>query len=472
MLEGRDALCILPTGYGKSLIYQAAAAVLDRPVVTVSPLLALIRDQERALRDARLPVVRFDSTLRAAARRHHLERIGKGRRLVVLTTPESLENEEMAEALRAARPAVLCVDEAHCITEWGHDFRPAYLRLGAQRRAYGIDVGLALTATATPRVADDIVERLDLRDPLVIRAPPHRKNLELRVVEAPGNLKFEAAGRLLRRLARPGLVYCATTKAVDELHAALTKARVPVARYHGKMTAKERAAAQRRFMRPSKPAVMVATNAFGMGIDKADIRYVMHFQSPGSPEQYVQEAGRAGRDGKRARCVLLYDPEDLAIHEYLADRSRPSGAQLRRIGEALAAYADERKDVASKELALAARAPATVTRSAAAQLEELGLLTTRKRRWVPLADADTLRGASVGLAERFEVIRREDGRRLRAMAAYAAEPRCRSIFLRRWFGESDPPRCGRCDRCRSERSTRKEAASAVRRAKRAADRSG
>src|SRR5262249_41172135 len=155
----------------------------------------------------------------------------------------------------------LCVDEAHCISEWGHDFRPAYLRLGTEREALGIETTLALTATATPKVADDIAERLRLADPLIVRAPPHRPNLELSVEDAPGNLKYELAGKLLRRLPRPGIVYCSTTKAVDEMFAALTRAQIPVARYHGKMKTTDRAAAQRRFMKADKRIVMVATSA-------------------------------------------------------------------------------------------------------------------------------------------------------------------------------------------------------------------
>jgi len=447
VLKGRDAVVVLPTGYGKSLVYQVPAVLFDRPVIAISPLIALMRDQERGLRRRGVPVVRIDSTLKAKERREALARVAKGGSLVILTTPETLQSEALQEPLAAAKPQLLCVDEAHCISEWGHDFRPAYLRLGSIRRALGIDAGLALTATATPRVADDIAERLLLDEPLVVRAPPHRKNLRLQVQHSPGNLKFERAAKLIKRLGRPGIVYCATTKAVDSVHAALTRARIPVARYHGKMKTSQREAAQKRFMKPSKRLVMVATSAFGMGIDKPNIRYIVHFQAPGSLEQYVQEAGRAGRDGKKARCVLLYDPDDLDIQEYLQKQGRPTGAQLERAGRALAAYADDGQSVTAKELSLAARVPATIARVVCAQLEQVGVVANHKRRWQAAASPAEILEQTEDLAARFEVQRIEDARRLRSIDGYAETEGCRSAFIRRHFGEDDPPDCGRCDNC-------------------------
>ena len=452
MLQGRDTVVILPTGYGKSLIYQLPALLLDRPCVVVSPLIALMRDQEHSLKKRSVPVVRLDSTLKAAERRAALERIAQGGQLIVLTTPETLESAAARPALLAAQPALLCVDEAHCISEWGHDFRPAYLRLGAERRALGVPTVLALTATATPRVTADIIERLDLDDPLVLRAPPHRKNLELSVEVTPGGRKPEAAGKLIKGLPRPGIVYCSTTRAVDEIFAALTRARIPAARYHGKMTTPDRDAAQKRYMKPGRRLVMVATSAFGMGVDKPDIRYIVHYQCPGSLEQYVQEAGRAGRDGKLSKCVLLFDEKDLEIQERLSAQGRPKPVQLRRLGEALKAWAEEGRSVSTSELALSAQVPQTTTRSLCAELEQLGLLGVEDRRWVAkVPPAELARGVE-DLAGRFETLRREDSRRLRAVAEYADTEGCRSAFLRRWFGEEDPPPCGICDRCREARA--------------------
>ncbi len=446
LLAGRDTLVVLPTGFGKSLIYQIAALLLDGPTVVISPLIALLRDQERKLRERGVSVVRVDSTLRAATRRQAATRIRRGGALVVLTTPETLA--AIGDELRAGEARLLCVDEAHCISEWGHDFRPAYLRLGAEARALGCEITLALTATATPRVRDDIAARLLLRDPVVIAAPPHRDNLRLSVVVAPGDAKLAAAGRLIRRLRRPAILYCATIRMVDELAGALARARIPVARYHGKLGSADRAAAQRRFMRAGARLVMVATSAFGMGIDKPDIRAIVHVQTPASPEQYVQEAGRAGRDGKRADCVLLFDPADLAIHEHLQARGRPRPHQLRRVAQALAAWAREGKPVSVSHLAISAGVPVTTARSLCAELEQMAILgVDAERRYIARVDPDTIESYAKDLAGRFEVLRREDGRRLAAMADYAAAEDCRSRFLRRWFGEADPPRCGRCDRC-------------------------
>jgi ATP-dependent DNA helicase RecQ len=391
-------------------------------------------------------VVRVDSTLRVEARRQALKRIRRGGALVVLTTPETLAS--IGDELRAGQARLLCVDEAHCISEWGHDFRPAYLRLGMEARALGCEVTLALTATATPHVRDDIAARLLLHEPVVVGAPPHRDNLRLSVVTASGDAKLAEVGKLIRRLRRPAILYCATIRMVDELAGALARARVPVARYHGKMGSVERANAQRRFMRSGARLEMVATNAFGMGIDKPDIRAIVHIQTPASPEQYVQEAGRAGRDGRRADCVLLFDPADLEIHEYLQARGRPRPHQLRRVAQALAAWAREGKPVSAAHLALSAGVPVTTARALRAELEQLAI------SWTPnipcIARAIPRQSAHAkGPRQALRDLRREDRRRLAAIADTRRPKECRSRFLRRWFGEEDPPRCGRCDRCLS-----------------------
>src|SRR5215471_4930114 len=374
ILKGRDALVTLPTGFGKSLIYQVPAMILERPTIVISPLVALMADQERALTLRRVNVVALHSRLRAAERRAALDKLESGGRLVVLTTPETFESAAAAPAFERARPALLCVDEAHCISEWGHDFRPSYLRLGAVREQLGNPVALGLTATATPRVRADIADRLRLRDPVVLMAPPYRENLRLTVDIVPGSAKFAALGRRIRTLGRPGITYCATTATVDQPAGALAKARIPVVKYHGKMRAADRTAAQRQYMRPSRRLIMVATSAFGMGIDKPNIRYIIHYQAPGSLEQYVQEIGRAGRDGRPAHCILLFDAADLDIQERLQALSRPTVLHLGRLETALTAWATEHRAPTAAALAYSAGVPARIAEVLLSDLEQTGLV--------------------------------------------------------------------------------------------------
>jgi ATP-dependent DNA helicase RecQ len=460
VLEGRDALVALPTGFGKSLIYQVPAMILKWPTIVVSPLIALMADQERALRSHGVPVVVLHSRLRAAERRAALERLENGGRLVVLTTPETLESGATAPSFERARPALLCVDEAHCISEWGHDFRPSYLRLGAARERLGNPVALALTATATPRVRGDIAERLRLRDPVLLIAPAHRKNLRLTVEIVPGPEKFGAAGRLIRALRRPGIIYCATTVAVDELAGALKRAGIPVVRYHGKMRAADRTGAQRQFMQPSRRLIMVATSAFGMGIDKPNIRYIIHYQAPGSLEQYVQEIGRAGRDGRPAHCILLFDPADLDIQERLQALSRPTVRHLAQLEAALTAWAAEQRAPTAAALAYSAGVPARIGEALLSDLEQGGLvLRDQEGRITVAVPLEAFQAGARDLVAKLKTFRYEGERRLRTVAGYAQSEECRSVFLRRYFGEEQPPRCGTCDRCRATRAAASRASS-------------
>jgi ATP-dependent DNA helicase RecQ len=450
VLAGHDALVALPTGFGKSLIYQVPAMILDRPTIVVSPLIALMADQERALRSRGAPVIALHSRLRQGERRAALDRLERGGSLVVLTTPETLESGATAPLLERARPALLCVDEAHCISEWGHDFRPSYLRLGAVRERLGGPPALALTATATPRVRADIAERLRLRGPIEIVAPAHRENLRLSVHIVPGPEKLRAAGRLIKGLQRPGIIYCATTTVVDQLAGALGRARIPVVKYHGKMGAADRTAAQRRFMKPSRRLIMVATSAFGMGIDKPNIRYIVHYQAPGSLEQYVQEIGRAGRDGRPAHCVLLFDAADLEIQERLQALSRPGVRHLERLGDALAAWTAEQRAPTAAVLAYSAGVPQRIAETLLSDLDEAGLTERDEEGGIVVAvPIETFRAGARDLVAKLKTFRYEAERRLATVAAYAQSEDCRSVVIRRYFGEEHPPRCGTCDRCRA-----------------------
>jgi ATP-dependent DNA helicase RecQ len=447
-LQGHDALVVLPTGFGKSACYQVPSMVLPQPVVLVSPLLALIRDQHEKLLARHIPVERLDGTVRGVARREALQRIAAGGSVLVMTTPETLASNELGEALRTAGISLAAIDEAHCISEWGHDFRPAYLRLGERLRELGSPPTLALTATATQAVREDIIRYLGMRQPEVVAGSPHRANLAFEVLQISGHDRIRALTRFIKRLRRPGIVYCATTKAVDELYGALRLLRLPVHRYHGRMAGKDRNTEQEWYMRPGRRTIMVATSAFGLGIDKPDIRYIVHYQAPASLEQYVQEAGRAGRDGRRADCVLLYDPKDREIHEALLQTSRVRPDQLYRLSSALTAWAAEGRVPSHEALTLAAQLGDRQTKALLAVLEEAGLVTLDDEGTHITVPAAEFEEQARSLAGRFVTLRTQDGRRLDRLREYADNPECRAIFLRKYFGEEAGEPCGLCDICR------------------------
>jgi len=260
--------------------------------------------------------------------------------------------------------------------------------------------------------------------------------------------RLRAMLRLAFRVRRPGIIYCSTTREVDEIYTVFQRFGIPCHRYHGKMSAGERTKNQDGFMRRGRRTVMVATSAFGLGIDKADIRYVMHYHAPGSLEQYVQEAGRAGRDGRRANCILLYSPEDRKIHEALLSRSRVRPEQLYKLGRALAAWAGEDKTPSLSALALSANLGTRTTAALLALLEEATLVRFDQTAVYVTVPADRIEEESRQLASQFETLRTQDQRRLEAVADYADEAGCRAAYLAGYFGEDPEFRCGLCDRCR------------------------
>jgi ATP-dependent DNA helicase RecQ len=446
-LAGRDVLMVLPTGFGKSVCYQIPSMLLRRPVVVVSPLRALLRDQQVKLDRREIPCVRLDGTLRGRKRREELERVAAGEPLLVMTTPETLEADDVHRVLAGTGIGLAAVDEAHCISEWGHDFRPSYSRIGAVLKKLGSPPVLALTATATPRVRATIVGSLGMRDHAVVAASPHRSNLSFEVIPCEGDERLRALIRLMKRLRRPGIIYCATRRETDGVHALLRRFGVPAYRYHGKMTAKERDTQQKRFMRPRHRGIMVATNAFGLGIDKRDIRYILHYQAPASLEQYVQEAGRAGRDGRKANCILMADPGDRSIHEALLARSRVRPDQLYRLGRALGAWAGEGRSPSLEALAVSAELGPRVVAALLVKLEEAGLVVREEDRIRIAVAPDAIEGEARGLAGQFETLRTQDNRRLDALGVYATTTDCRASFLRAYFGEEDAEPCELCDNC-------------------------
>ena len=448
-MQGRDALVVLPTGYGKSACYQLPSLLLPNPVVVVSPLLALLEDQTKNLEKRGVPVVRVDGTIRGTARRKAMERIAEGGPLLVMTTPETLAGEELRPILLETGISLFAVDEAHCASEWGHDFRPAYLRLREMLERYGRPPVLALTATATESVREDLIRILDLNDPLVIVASPHRPNLCFEVIECGSTARLRALTRLILRLRRPGIIYCSTTKEVDAVWGALKAMGVPAHRYHGGMKGSDRKAEQELFMKRGRRLVMVATSAFGLGIDKPDIRYVVHFQTPASLEQYVQEAGRAGRDGRPSHCILLHHFDDRGIHEFLLGQSRIRPQQLFQLVKALAAYVEEGRFPDIIDLAAASQIAQRVTSAVVAMLESAGLVELTTEKFVrPLIPPEELVETARRLTEQFQRLRKLDTERLDSIEAYATFENCRAQFLRAYFGVEAGPECGVCDMCR------------------------
>jgi ATP-dependent DNA helicase RecQ len=448
-LAGRDVLMVLPTGFGKSACYQVPSMVLPKPVVLVSPLLALLRDQHEKLIKHEVPCVRLDGTVRGKARREAFERIAAGGSLLVMTTPETLSSPELAGALAGPGISLAAVDEAHCISEWGYDFRPAYLRLGERLRELGAPPILALTATATAKVRADIVRFLGMRDPTVVASSPHRSNLAFEVLECSAATRLRALVRLAQRLRRPGIIYCTTTREVDDIYTVLSRFHVPMHRYHGRMAAGERAQEQERYMTSGRRTVMVATSAFGLGIDKPDIRYVVHAQAPASLEQYVQEAGRAGRDGRKANCILLYGgADDRSVHEALLSRSRLRPDQLYKLGSALAAWAAEGRKPALEALALSADLGPRTTSALLTPIEEAGFVRWQESTVEVSVPPDEVEQKVRSLAGQFENLRTQDSRRLDSVGEYAHAPGCRAVVLRRYFGEDEGEPCGLCDACR------------------------
>jgi ATP-dependent DNA helicase RecQ len=448
VLAGRDTLAVMPTGSGKSLTYQLPALVLDGPTIVISPLLALIEDQFTKLKAAGVAIVRIDSTRTAKERAADLADVREGKVKLLMTTPESICSPSVQEALEGVKFSLFCVDEAHCVSQWGHDFRPSYLGLRRAVEVLGRPPILGLTATATPQISDDVLVQLGMKDAKVCRVSFHRPNLAFDVRKVAGEAdKLRQLGKLIQRLRRPGIVYCATVRAVDDLYVALRHGKIPVERYNGKMTTDEREKSQASFMQAGRKVVMLATNAFGLGIDKPDIRYIIHYQMPGSPEAYVQEAGRAGRDGKPARCVLLNQPDDIDIQEHFLKEAHPTKAQARMVAEGLYAWSDEGKEVSVRDLAMSLALPERRVRVILSVLEAMGVAKEVKAaRWEgvePKPSREQIdKAASV-----FEARRISDRRRLASLLGYMNTQRCRVQMLRAYFGEPEGEKCGLCDSC-------------------------
>ncbi len=449
VLSGRDTLVVMSTGSGKSAVYQIAGLLIEGATVVVSPLIALQRDQ---VEDLDVPssggAAQLNSALPAAERERALAELAENALEFLLLAPEQFANEEVLAELAVARPSLLVVDEAHCISEWGHDFRPEYLQLGAVAEALGRPTILALTATAAPPVRDEIVERLALRDPSVLVRGFDRPNIRLAVERFHGE---QAAERKLRALLdavekapKPGIVYVATRRQAQEVAAALCERGVTAASYHAGMKAAERDAAQERFMDGDLEAV-VATTAFGMGIDKADVRWVFHSEVSESLDAYYQELGRSGRDGEPARATLFYRSEDLGLRRFFAGGGHVAVDEIAQVLDAVQA-APGPVDPADLQAGISQ----TKLMTALSRLEEAGAVTVLPTGTIEAAPAEPAEAVRAA-AEAEERRRSFDRSRVDMMRGYAEADGCRREFLLTYFGEPFTPPCGNCDNCEAGR---------------------
>jgi len=340
VLTGRDTLVVLPTGGGKSLCYQVPALILPKLTVVISPLISLMKDQVDALESRGLPATFVNSTLTSSQVADRLSRAMRGDVKMLYVAPERFDFGTTAERLRDAGVSLLAVDEAHCISEWGHDFRPSYLRIASVREKLGWPPTVALTATATPHVRSDIVTQLKLDSPTTIITGFDRKNLSYHVLPTKTDSdKDDALVHLLRSNEGLAVVYASTRKAVERIAALLDRSRIPAAAYHAGLDDAKRHAVQEAFM-TEKVRAIVATNAFGMGIDKPNVRVVLHYAMPGTLEAYYQEAGRAGRDGDRATCYLLHAFPDRFTHEFFIKGAYPERGLVEEVYGVLQRNAD------------------------------------------------------------------------------------------------------------------------------------
>lgn len=446
LLDGRDVLAVMATGYGKSAIFQTAAAMLDGLTVVVSPLIALQQDQVQSLEELDSPsapvAVALNSQLSDAEREDVRDRLVAGDIDLLYLSPEQLVRDDVLAALADVGIALVAVDEAHCVSSWGHEFRPDYLRVGEAVTALGRPTVIALTATASPPVRDDIVEKLSLRDPVRLSGGFDRPEIRFEVrTHADEQATVDAAVEDASTLDGQGLVYIDTRAASESVAQTLTAAGRPAAAYHGGLKQDDRDRVAKDFATGGID-IVVATSAFGMGIDKPDIRFVVHAAAPGSVDAYYQEAGRCGRDGRAALARLHYYPGGLSMHRFFATRTVDESL-IRRVVKALGSAGralplsgiKDRLKNKSRKLTMVINL-----------LVESGALERTESGLVPVGDMS----AKEAIAEARSLTEAEQKyarSRVDMMRGYAESTRCRRRHILEYFGEELGSPCGNCDMC-------------------------
>ena len=456
LLAGQDTLAVMPTGGGKSLCYQLPAMVMEGITLVVSPLIALMKDQVDALLRKGIPATMINSTLSPGEQGERLRDISAGNYKLVYVAPERFRSGAFIDALRGLPIALFAVDEAHCLSQWGHDFRPDYMRLSEAVEKLGHPQTAAFTATATPDVRADILKVLKLRDPMVSISGFKRPNLSLKVTHCEGHRqKYDRLHDLVKNQ-KTGIIYCSTRKRVEEVSASLSAEGVKLVAYHGGMDVKDREWAQNVFIDRTYD-VAVATNAFGMGIDRADVRFVAHFDIPGSVEAYYQEAGRAGRDGEPAECDLLFNFADTRTQEFFIEGNNPTPDIILDLYAAIHRLCGKQNQgvtISIKDLADMLNVKNTMQVSSAISilvrqnyLERFDVPGERKRGTRLSRPELTEKDIELDFDALNEKQRR-DSSKLESVIKFCYDhSTCRQEWILEYFGEPDASPCGCCDVC-------------------------